>query len=215
MRLLRLTWVLVPLVVMGATASVAVAEPEFLPGNAKEAFKIKSGATKIQIKGGETIECTKSELKGELLSSKTAVGTTTFNGCTMKKNPVNSVGAAKETIVAPSLFSDCLWRGISLDNCLKYHFDKSISLEVPLTKTKLTVEGGFISNIGPSETKTEKFTLEITEKEGIQGIEKAEGEKSAESLKISTNEGAFVQSGIEMKEATLEFETGKPQELMK
>jgi hypothetical protein len=217
MRLLKLAGVLGLLLMIGATAAAtasATPPPEFLPGNAKEVIKGKSGAVTLQIKGGTAISCKGgSELKGELLSTKTAAVTTTFKECTAAGLAINSVGAPAKTIVVGWLLILCLLAGVNPIICYELFQDNPTKLEVPSTKTTLTLEGGFLGQIEPVGKKLELYTTIVTQKEGVQGIEKAEGEE-AQSLKTSVNGGAFTQTGIEMKEASLEFEKGKPQELM-
>jgi hypothetical protein len=213
MRTLRWS-ALATLLALTATGTAIAAEAKFLPGNAKETFKGTSGAMTLKIKGGATISCKKSETTGELLSTTKAVGTTTFSECTSGGLAINSKGAASGTIVDLWLYLACRISGLPRDYCEKYREDVFTQLEIPAAKATLETQGGFIAELEPGEKKAETFTLTAKQKEGKQEFETTEEEKEPTSLKVSTNGGAFVQSGIELEKSTLEFAKGKAQEMM-
>jgi hypothetical protein len=177
---------------------------ELLPGTAGTGFTGKSGKATLQVKGGMSISCTASEVKekeGELLNSTTALAIIRFSSCTTGGLGINSLGDPGNVILAHVEISTCLIKTGDSGLYLKL---LPLHLEVPSIKLLLTVQGGLLALVSPTKESTKTFALTIEQKGGVQTIEKCEG-GSARTLETSTDGGAFVQSGEEVKEGTIIF----------
>jgi hypothetical protein len=193
------------------SATAFAANPQFLPGEAGAKFTGKSGKVTFQIKGGSSLTCAKSEItkgNGELLGPKSALAILHLSSCTGFGLPANSLGDPGGTFLIHVEISIC--KIGFLDIGVKFAF-LLLHIEIPSTKLLFTITGGPIVLITPLDVLVSGFSLGISQKEGKQAIEKCEGE-AASTLETSVDGGAFTQTGMEAKEATLTFE--KSQELM-
>jgi hypothetical protein len=203
------------LAVAAATASAEEVLWKWLPGKAGETFKGGSGKATWQEKGGAAVTCKKSETKakeGELLEEGATEGKDAilglafihFSGCTAFGVPINSLGDSGGIILVHVEIHDCLIAANHFGLLIK---PLPIHLEVPLVGQLKVVTGDFIALIEPAgATPTKTWNLNVTQSGGIQGIEKCEG-GSAETLLTETNHsGEQVQTALELKEASLEFE---------
>jgi hypothetical protein len=203
-------------VAAAATASAEEVLWKWLPGKVAETFKGGSGKAGWQEKGGATINCKKAETKAkeaELLEegateNKDAtleLAFVHFSGCTAFGVPINSLGDSSGIILQHWEVHDCLIAPNHFGLLIK---PLPVHFEVPLIGTLMVLTGSFIALIEPASgtTPNKVWNLNITQAGGVQAIEKCEG-GSAETLLMETNHnGTQVQTGLEVREASIEFE---------
>jgi hypothetical protein len=230
MRIFKLIGALVVALAFSAvavsTASAAETLWRWLPGTVGETFEGKTGEVTLQMKGGGTIKCQKSlvllsnaeaKVNSELIKEGStegkwatlALALIDFESCTTAGLSINSLGDKPGIVLAHVEIHNCLIKKEHHGLLIK---PLPLHIEVPAVKELLEVTGNFIALIQPLISEPRHFELNITQKEGIQGIEKCEG-GNAETLLVSVNEGAFVQSGEEAKEGLLLFDK-EGQEMM-
>jgi hypothetical protein len=223
MRIFKLIGALV--VVLGfsalavATASAAETLWKWLPGTVGETFTGKFAETTWQVKGGAAIKCKKglilltdAELKmsSELMKEGSTEGKDAtlwlavihFEGCTSAGFSLNSLGDKPGII---------LWH-VEIHNCMikKEHFGLLIRpllihLEIPVIKSLLELLGSLVALIEALPKEPTHFELNVTQKEGVQSIEKCEGGEK-DTLLTSLNHEAFVQTAMEAKEGLILFD---------
>lgn len=206
MRTLKLAGaILVALAVMASLAATALAAETLrpcLPCATGATFTEKNKKVTLQVKGGSAVTCAEGSAEGEVVAEQTLKLKVVHWGksCTSGGLPVDSLGDASGLILSHVELHICLSGSklMWLQKLLPLH------LEVPSTKLLMTVEGAFISEITPINTSAKTFSLAIEQKEGKQAIEKCEG-GTAQTLLTSSDGGAFVQTGIEVKEDSATF----------
>jgi hypothetical protein len=177
---------------------------QWLPGAEKTSFSGKGAKNVFQDKGGASITCPEITItSGELTTEKTlglailSLGKT----CTTGGLAEESLGDASGTILAHVELHNCTISAGHAGLLIKF---LPLHVEVPSTKLLITREGSIIVEVTPNKKSTKAYSLVVEQKEGKQAIEKCEGGE-AHTLSTSTDGGAFVQSGWEIKEAKLEF----------
>jgi hypothetical protein len=210
---------LAALALLAIAAASAPAEEvlwKWLPGRAGEQFKGSSGKLTWQEKGGGSLSCKKSETKakeGELLEEGSTEGKDAilglafihFSGCASAGLATNSLGDSSGIVLVHVEIHDCLIAANHFGLLIKL---LPLHVETPSTGTLKVLEGSFIALVEPAggTTPNKVWNLNIAQAAGVQGIEKCEG-GSAETVTTTTNEtGSPVQTGVEAKEASLEFE---------
>jgi hypothetical protein len=192
-----------------ASASAAETLWPWLPGSAKETFTGKSGVATLQMDGGAAITCAKSVtlLAGSELTENAAklwLATIHFEGCkeSIFGQPVNSLGDASGVILVHIVLHNCMIAkgdfGVLVKPLLTH-------LEIPNLGQLIVVQGSFVGRIKALVGDKKHFELEITQKGGLQTIEKCEGGVK-ESLESSTNEGSLVEAGEQANEGLLLFD---------
>jgi hypothetical protein len=211
MRSTRLFGLLIVVLLFAAVAATAASANSLLPGTAKTKVTGKSGTATLQVKGGGTISCTSIDIIEEEIITPTLIKLHIhFLGCKafgLAVNSVNDKGQSGTILV----FEDTHFCEKGPLGAAVFALTEEVALEVPSTKLTINVKGSFVGLFLEPKTKKATFKLEITQKEGKQGIEKCEG-GVAQTLLSSVDGGAFTQSGEETKEATLTF--AAEQELM-
>ena len=199
MRAFKLIGVLGAILALVAiAATTASAEVEFLPGTAGTKFTNAGEKATLTAKNskGETVAvtCAKAKSTGELLSSKEALILITFETCTSAGVPVNSVGDAGGTILthveakACTITSSPLVGGILLKPL-------PVTLEAPLLKLKIEVEGDVIGRLLAENVSQKEFKLDLNLKEGKQEFTKCKdgaGAELTEELKANVDAGGFL-----------------------
>ncbi len=203
MRIFKLIGVLVCALAVSAIA-VITASASTLPGVAKTSITGSSEKATLQVKGGASITCPKSTLTGEVLSTSESLAVIAYSGCTTAGLPFNSLGDASGVILVHVEIKECPSNAAILElKALPIH------LEVPATKLLLAIEGTALATV-QANVKQPTYPLTITQKEGKQTVETCSKEKLI--LSTSTDGGAFIQSGLETKNASLTF--GADEEFM-
>jgi hypothetical protein len=213
MRTFKLIFGLALVLAFGAigVASASAAETlwPWLPGSAKETFSGKSGTFTWQIDGGESFTCAKSLilLTGSELTENAAklwLATIHLEGCkeSLFGQPINSLGDASGVILIHIVLHTCMITKGDFGVLVK---PLPIHLEIPNLGQLIAIQGSFVGRIKLLVGDKKHYELEITQKNGLQTIEKAEGGVK-ENLEASTNEGAFVETAIEAKEGLLLFD---------
>jgi hypothetical protein len=199
--------------ILAATASSAAAAlPELLPGTKGTKFTGKSGKGTLQIKSGAAVSCMSTTGEGELTSPTAGKGTITFKGCSTAGLSINSLGNAAGTVTISGETSVCYVNSKAKEVGVVTRIPEAgVHLEVPSVKLLLLKKGDFIILATPLNKSTTTFTGVLEQKEGKQAITKCEGGPE-EIVLVSTDGGAFVQAGLEVKEDVLTFE--KSEELM-
>ncbi len=199
MRTYKLYLVLACALVL-AVIAVATASASTLPGVAKTSIAGESEKATLQVKGGASFTCPKSTLTGEVLSTAESSATINFGPkCTTAGLPLNSLGDAAGTILVPVEIKECAANASILKLVVL-----PLHLEAPSTKLLLTLQGTLLVEVTAS-VKQKNFALRVDQKEGKNAIETCGKEKLI--LEFSTDGGAFVQSGEEAKNASLQFGT--------
>jgi hypothetical protein len=208
------------LIVLGAFSAVALATASavetlwrWLPGSAKETLKGGSGKATLQVEEGEkgekpgpSITCTKSELlltESELLEkeAKLALAQIHITGCKTLGLAINSVGDAKEVVLKHVEIHNCLIKEKDFGLLIKL---LPVTLEVPATKLTINIQGVIIALV--SKVGANKYELNITQKAGLQEIQKCEGGvKETLEVKIDA-QPKFMEAGEEATGANGEFD---------
>jgi hypothetical protein len=206
MRLFRLVGTLFAVLafstVVVAVASAAETLWRWNPGTTGATFTGSSGKVTLQVKGGAAITCEKSALKGSLTSEQTlGVGTVTVTICTLTGLAVLGLGDTAQTVTLHGAFHDCLIS--SGDAGLLIKLSEPVHVEVPSTGLLMVFTGSLLVLALPNKSKkTGPFPLNAAQTAGVQAIEKCEG-GTAQKLEASTDGSANVQTGAEMKEASI------------
>lgn len=217
MRILKLTGALLVVLAFTAVAAATASATEtlwvWLPGAEGTAFTGKSKTATLQMTDAkkQTIICTASTTtKGEITTEKTlGLAIIEFTGCTSAGVAVNSEGDTSKVILVHVELHDCL---IATGHPGILILVLPLHIEIPALKALVLVLGSLVALVEPANKKAKEFKLNVTQKEGKQGIEKCEG-GTAETLLAELNTEGFKPAGEEAKEGSISF-TATEQEAM-
>ncbi len=194
---------------IASSASAEITLWKFLGVKAGTHFSGKSGKATLQVKGSGTITCKESktnEKESEITEPEEnptlTLAILVFSGCKAFGLAAESLGEASGTIRTHLHAHNCVLENGNPGTIIE---PLPIHIDIPSTGLLILVEGSFVAEavpVGAQPTKT--WELVVSQKEGVQGIEKCKG-GTALSLVSSVDGEAFTQSGEEAKEGSLEY----------
>jgi hypothetical protein len=189
-----------------AAATASAAAPEFLDNVAKNTFTGTSGAGKLEDPVTKlTIACKKDNvlLEGnEITGPKAITADVHFEGCTLAGLPANSLGDAKEVILAKATGELCFTNKAPLTVGILFKITP-VHIEVPSILELVEVTGTALGTITPVGTLTTgPYTLTLS---ATTAKEKCEGGVAPE-LKVEKEHNKTPLAAIESTVETLTFD---------
>lgn len=173
-----------------AAATASAAAPEFLP--TLNSFTSTSGAGTLQIKGGNTVECTSDTDEGKVTGSLTVTTTVEFLGCLIFKIVgAHSTGDAEGTILVKGSGELCFINKAKEEVALALAVE---TLTVEAVGAKSEITGTVLGKVNPVNKLTLGGELIYKQTGGAQEIERCEGGATL-VLSASENGGAAKQAG--------------------
>lgn len=209
MRRLRIVGVtLLALFALGAFADIAAAEEGFLP-RTNPNFTIKAKNFIFEDTGGVGITCKTLEAKNKLENDKHASLTLSLGGCDTGGTAVNSLGDAKEMVLAPVLLLVCLINTTTLLFGLSFETTGgTLHIEEPVLGALVDLAGRIIAHVlttGPAL----KYVLDLAGKKGAENVAKcSDGNGNKEwTLTSELNHGGkALLTSVRVEEGSIAFE---------
>ena len=189
-------------------ASATAALPEFLPGKGTT-FKGSLGKNELQVKGGGITKCEAGKVSGEITGPKAVTATVTREGCKALGFNANTPGDATGVELFATTGELCTLNKVAKSVGLLIKLPTT-TIEVPTAKQKIQITGSLIGEVNPVNKSQTTGELVFTQKEGVPGLEKCEGQPAA-ILLVKEGEGEFKAAGMSM---TMRLEYVKATEVM-